>query len=309
MDPSLVESAEQASDRLCREYSVTPPADLLLRVHGHLRLGGGTRLPHRTYARLLAATGWAYVVLANAHGDLGHHEAAQTSRNTAFHLGREIGDGNIAGWTFELASYFAMYDGLPQDALAAAEEGVRYSPANSAASIANILKIANAWARLGNRLEAERAIERAGDRVSALPVPEYPDHHYAGFDPPKVDLFASRTYAWLDMPSKAEFHARRVIRQCGDRMSDPKRLRWTPGRLSMARLDLASALVAQGELEEACALATEALQPILRRSIVARAGEVDASLLNRHRGSPDVMRFHDHYLEARRSLQTIQSGS
>jgi tetratricopeptide (TPR) repeat protein len=171
----------------------------------------------------------------------------------------------------------------------------------------NVLKLAQAWARLGDRLEAERALERAGKIVGDREEPDYPDHHFV-FDSPKLDFYAGTTYAWLRDPAKVEHYARATIQASGDPQANPRRAHWHPSRVSIARVDLAYALLAQGELEEAIHEAAEAFRPFARRDALLRAVELDAELRSRYGREPEVKRFHERLVLARRSVRQPQDG-
>jgi tetratricopeptide (TPR) repeat protein len=302
--PVAVDTVEAATYRLCRLYSTRRPSELLPRVQAQLRAGSdllknGVRL--RDHARLLATAGWQHLLLAALHYDLGQYKAGRACREAALSIGREVADPDIIGWSYETAAWFAIFEGVPPDVLEAAEEGSRQAPEISSARVMNILKVAVGWARMGRPLEAQRAIEDAVEVNARLPAPQHPDHHFV-FDPPKLDLYLSRTYAWLKMPDKAEYHARRVIAQFGSRSDDPRHVYPVPTRASMGRLDLASALLERGDLDEAARIAGQAFGPIIRHDVLRRAAEIDARLRQADPNATDVRTFHERYIEAWRSL-------
>jgi hypothetical protein len=214
------------------------------------------------------------------------------------YLGADVGDREIEGWAYETASWFAIYDGSPANVVAAAEAGLRVSPSRSAPAIMNALKLATAFSRQRDRSRTERAIEQASDAVASLAMPEHPEHHFV-FDPPKLDLYVSRSYAWLGMPDEAEQFARSVM-AANQEAGTP-----IPTRTSMARLDLASALLDRGEIEAACQSAAEAFGPLLRRDVIKRAAEFDARLRAAHGSSSiaAIRDFRERYQLARNASQ------
>jgi transcriptional regulator with XRE-family HTH domain len=301
----MVCSVERAAHQLCRAYSTTVPAVLIPQVQARLRQMSQLerkRLTPRQHERFLAAAGWLYLLLAALHCDIGQQQAAAACRDAALYLGQEGNDPDIIGWAWETESWFALFEGRPQDSLAAAEEGLKVAPRLSSAENMNVLKLAQAWARLGNRLEAERALDRAANSIADRAEPEYPDHHFV-FDGPKFDFYASTTYAWLHDAKEVERYARKTIRVSGDPLDDPRRAHWHPSRVSIARVDLAYSLFEQGQLEEAVHEAAEAFKPFVRRDALLRAVELDAQLRARYNRTPDVRRFHEQLVLAKRSVQ------
>jgi hypothetical protein len=187
----------------------------------------------------------------------------------------------------------------------AAAEGVRLSPEDSSAEVMNVLKTGVGWARLGRKAEAQRAVERAEQIAARIPLPEHPDHHFT-FDPRKLDLYVARIYAFLGMTEQAEIHARSVIEQSEPR-TDQAFLA-PPTRESFGRLDLATALLQRGEIEEACDEAGRAFGRILRYDVHKRAGEVDR-WLGRYRQNRHVRDYHERYVMARQVLMDASARS
>lgn len=297
-DDGTLETVHEAVHRLCRDYSATPPALLVPRVQAWLRRLDALlrrRLSLRQHHRLLTDAGWLHLLLCCLHNDLGARDAAWTSRDAAFAVAQEVGDGNLLAWTFETPSWFALFDSRPRETLDYAREGLRSAPAGSSGWMMLKLKLASAWARLGVRGEAEREMEQAAAVLEGLPAPDQPDHHFV-FDPPKFDFYAGTAYAWLRIPERAAEHARAVIQQ----QQDPETYGLNPSRVAIARLDLGQALLEQGRLDEAVAEAIAAFDTFPRRDHLVRAAELDAELQARHPDAPEVRDFHERRLEAAR---------
>jgi hypothetical protein len=68
-------------------------------------------------------------------------------------------------------------------------------------------------------------------------------------------------------------------------------------------VDLAYSLFEQGQLEEAVHEAAEAFKPFVRRDALLRAVELDAQLRARYNRTPEVRRFHEQLVLAKRSVQ------
>ncbi len=308
IDSSVIDSIENSTHTLSRAYPRESPVTMLPRVQEQLRLvrdllRNSSRLPDHT--RLLNAAGWQCLLLAMIHYDLTQYEAGQTSRDAALYLGEQISNADLIGWAYEASAWFAIYKGSPQDVLDAAEEGSRRSPPGSAAELMNVLKMGVGWARLGQRLEAERAVDRAVGICERMADPPYPDHHFM-FDRPKLDLYVARIYAFLRMPSQAQHHARRVLDQVQVTDNRGRFYPVPPTRESFGRLDLASALIDGGEVEEACTEATRAFGVIMRDDVLQRAGEIDARLRTSFPRLRPVRDYHERYMQARWMLSRTE---
>lgn len=136
---------------------------------------------------------------------------------------------------------------------------MRRSPPRYSAAVQNTLKVAHARAALGYPVGAEQGLEAAMELVARMDQTEQPENHFV-FDAPKFDKFASEVYAEAGMATRAAYHARISIAR-SDHPDD--RARHHPMRASAARVALASALADMDELEEACSVASEALQGAL----------------------------------------------
>lgn len=179
------------------------------------------------------------------HYDLKQVCPALATRDAAESLGRQAENGDIIGWSFETAAWFAIYDGSAKDIVESAEQGFRHSPEDSAAAVMNVLKLGVGQARLGRPLEAERAIAVAEETARRMAKPQYPDHHFAFDAPSKLSMYISRIYAMLGRPVEAERHARQVIEMAA---SEHSGYSVPPTRECFGRLDLASALLDRDEL-------------------------------------------------------------
>ena len=225
-----------------------------------------------------------------------HMEAAWASRDIGFRLGLELGHSELVGWSYETSSWLSLVDDLWGDVLEAAEEGVRSSLPRSSAKVQNMLKVAHAAAALHDLPRAERALDAAADVVAGMDPTERPEHHFV-FDAAKFDMFAAHVYAEVGASVKTAEHARIVIAHSDD-ASNPARFH--PIRASAARVDLATALVELGELDEACGAAVAALRaPFLLPRIADRAGGLLTRMWDRYPKEPSVVKLAEQYREAR----------
>ncbi len=100
-------------------------------------------------------------------------------------------------------------------------------------------------------------------------MPDRPEHHYQ-YDPAKLNAYTATTLAWLGDPAAAGY-ARDVLGRMESGTDGPAR----PRRAASARLDLALALTASDELDEAAGTALEAVTSgLLVPSNYWRAAEV-----------------------------------
>jgi tetratricopeptide (TPR) repeat protein len=301
-----VERLRATVDRLCCEYSSTPPAKLLPRAEAVARrLQALLEGRHETTLRhaVLVQAGWLQMLLTCLYNDLDRREAAWRSRDLALAVAQETGDAHLLAWAFETPSWFALYDGRPQLALEAAMEGLRVAPVGSSGWIMLEIKAACAWSRLGDASQTERHLEAAARALEDRPPPGNPQHHFV-FDPPKLHTFAATAYTWLGQPAGAEEHARSVIRVQEDRLGP----RHSPSRLAIARLDLAQALVEQRRHDEALAVAVRAFEEFARRDTLVRAGELKRRLQQGRPYGPQVREFHERYAQAVQALSSATRG-
>jgi hypothetical protein len=119
------------------------------------------------------------------------------------------------------------------------------APRGSSAYIQATAQEGRAWARLGDGRETRDALNRVARLVSPLATPDHPEHHYR-YDPAKSDAYVATTLSWLGDPA-AESYARQVLARLEKPTNGPAR----PRRAVAARLDLALALIAAGQPDEA----------------------------------------------------------
>jgi tetratricopeptide (TPR) repeat protein len=297
-----LQDAQQAVDRLRREYSSIRPSVLLPRAQRRLAQLDGFlegRLTLAQHRELLVVRGWLSLLMAALRFDLGDREAAEISRDAALSLGREADHPEIVAWAFETPAWFALADRRLRDAIDLAQAGQEVAPADRSVIVATTLQEARAWARLGAGQEAERAIRQAEAALAKLPEPANPQDHFV-FDPPKVSFYLATCYVWLHEPARAEEHARHVMKGNGD----PASRNWWPTRVGTARIELALAFAQQGRIDEAARTGADVLSAdFLRRSTVWRAGELDKVLRENHTDVAEVEDFHEQYVLARRSMK------
>ena len=290
VDPAVVQHIGDETFRLGQLYPLRPPEEMRTRLQSQLEVvnellhQGGARLPD--HARLLESAGWLCLLLAMTHYDLHEFSEAAAARDTALGLGRETQRGDLIGWAFDTAAWFATYEGSSGQMIDASQAGAELSPPGSPAQAMNLLKLGVGMARAGRERDAMQALERAEAVASRMPPPAN-SHHQFEFDVPnRLDMFAVRIYRLAGRPSDAETRARRAVTTAIE-----SRATLPPTREPMCRLDLAAALIAKPspDVEEACAEIARALAgPIVRYDWVVQGGQVLDALDRRALGYPPV---------------------
>jgi transcriptional regulator with XRE-family HTH domain len=249
---------EMAVDDLATRYSVTPPAELIVRVRRHLRyvanlLGPTARKTLAEHRRLLVVGAWLSLLGATLHIDLKQHAAGNARLLTAASLARQAGHAEIHAWCYETQAWSALTEGDYRRALDLSRTAQRIAPRESSPAIQATAQEGRAWARLGQAAQAHDALNRVGRLVSSLRRPDRPEHHYR-YDPDKATAYVATTLAWVGDPA-AEGYAREVI----DRLRAAEDGGGWPRRVAAARIDLGLALVAADKYEEAAASAQAAI--------------------------------------------------
>lgn len=281
---------------LCRRYTRVPPAALVDVVRGYRRHVFDlldARMALRQRRDLIVTAGWLSLLAACLHVDLGQHAAARESRRAAHDLGVDAGDRQIVAWGLEVRAWQAILAGRYEDAVKLCDAGCDLAGRDTSATVQLTAQQARAHARLGQARETHGALDNAAASCSRLPIPEYPDHHFT-FDPRKLTSYTATALAWLGDGEHAEPFAREVI--------DTRQREGRPRRVATARIDLALILAQQDRPEEACDLGQLALASgRLVRSNIWRATELDDAL-GRHPDAPEVLAFHERYLNVRDSV-------
>ncbi|WFE34605.1 helix-turn-helix transcriptional regulator [Micromonospora sp. WMMD975] len=248
---------EAGVDDLASAYATTPPMDLLPMVRRHLayvgRLldGRGTLAQRR---RLIVAGGWLTVLRATVHIDLEQHSAAGAHLVAAAKLAGHGEHAEIQAWCLETRAWDRLTRGEHRQALELAQQAQGVAPRGSSAYIQATAQEARVWARVGDVRRTRDALDRLERLTANLSVPEQAEHHYR-YDPTKALAYTATTLSWAGDPA-AEQVARVVLAELDPRGDGGDR----PRRSASARLDLALALVAADQPDEASAVAAEAIR-------------------------------------------------
>jgi tetratricopeptide (TPR) repeat protein len=253
---ATVGELERTTDAMALAYPRTRPDQLLIRARTHLAyasslLAGRTTLSE--HRRLLVTSAWLSLLASTCLIDLRRFPPASAYLRAAAELAREAGHREIAAWCLETKAWQVLTEGDYPHAAAYAQAAQRTAPQDGSAYIQATGQEARAWARLGAAREAREALARTEALVAPLPAPDRPEHHYQ-YDPAKSDAYTATTLAWLGDPAAAGY-ARDVLGRLESGTDGPAR----PRRAASARLDLALALTASDELDEAAHTALAAV--------------------------------------------------
>lgn len=253
---ATLEQFEQTVERLCCEYPYRDAASLLAESQQWLRrlsrlLHGNVTLSE--HSDLLTLAGWLALLVGCVEYDLGRHSAAETTRIAAGRIGREADDGQIVGWAYEMAAWFALTAGDAPEALSAARAGQDAAHAGSA-TVQLAAQEAKALARLGELRALHDTLDRGYRVLGALPQPARPSNHFV-VDPDKWDFYAMDCYRVIGDYARAEHHAQRVIKL----HTLPDGTGRSPMRMSEARFTLAHVALRADDLEQAIGAGRRAL--------------------------------------------------
>jgi transcriptional regulator with XRE-family HTH domain len=300
--PTPLAAVENGADLLCRSYTSTPPAELLvpLRAYRSYAVGlldGRTTLAQRR--QLTVTAGWLSLLAAICHVDLRQHRAAALNLEAARSMADEADDSQLVAWVIETFAWQALTDGLHHQALALCEAGVNLVVEGTSAHVQLTVQAARASALLGLTGETHRLLDKAAGSLGQMPTPDHPEHHFQ-FDPRKLVGYTATTLVWLgEDHTAAEDAARAAVAQYDIDAIDGQWVR----RLALARVDLALVLAAADQPDEAVHLTHLALDSgRVVPSNLWRLTELDHDLGSRYGGTAQVADLHDRYLDFHRRL-------
>ncbi len=243
-----VADVEEATYRLRRAYSRTPSpilaADLRSQLAANWRLLNGQVRPSQR-GDLLAATGWASLLLGTVMFDMEQREPAWHWRRAALAIARELGHGELEAWCWETAAWFSLAGDRWHDTIRYSEAGIALAPTTSVL-VALHLQIARAAARLGDSSATGSALRAAEATLERLTDSEDNGDHYR-FDAGKLPGFAAAAYVAIGDARAAAEQARTSIAISGD----PRSASYRPMRVNSAHADLGMAAALLGDVEEA----------------------------------------------------------
>ncbi len=245
---------ESAMDDLATQYATIPPGQLIGVAREHLGYAGrllDARLTLAHHRRLLVVGGWLSLIAATLHIDLRQSGAALALLKTADAMARHAEHPEIRAWCLETQAWEVLTAGDYMRAVHLSRQAQALAPRGSSALIQANAQEGRAWARMRDIRQTRHCLDVVAHMVSSLPTPDRPEHHYR-YDPDKALAYTATTLAWAGDPA-AQTYTRAVIEQLENGVIA------RPRRVASARLDLGLALVNSGDLDEAAAVATQAI--------------------------------------------------
>lgn len=272
---SLARANAVLSD-LLDAHEVTPPTHILTQT-ARLRRGLeriGRRAMQNGHIRdMQLLAGKVAVLGADATFKLGDADGARALTAQGFAAGIAAGDGPLCGTAREVGAVVEFYDGQPEEALRLARDGL-HKAGSGPVGARLVCQEARALAALGDVRGAAGALDSAYDIADDIPAEKWgrPGPSFDTFNPVEVAYNATTALCLLGRPAAAREHAEFALPKL-DRMD-------APGFRSVIRLDLALALARSGrlELEQACALAGDAIEISWGRVVASVSSRADELL-------------------------------
>ncbi|MCZ0990411.1 helix-turn-helix domain-containing protein [Streptomyces diastatochromogenes] len=228
----------------------------LVRTRDHLFSLLNGRQPIGQTRELFLLAGTSCLLLAHASQNLGDEDAAIAQLQTAWTFAEQVDHNDLRAWVKGTAALIAEWSTRRQTALDYTRQAIQLAPGGETRIRIAAIE-ARAAARVGDRATAMAALEdlqRAREQKAA------PDAltRFGGlltFPEAKQEYYIGGTFALLGEHQLAERHATAAI----DLYENGPEERRSYGDEALARLDIATARIAAGEIEGA----SEQLQPIL----------------------------------------------
>ncbi|MFF3356739.1 XRE family transcriptional regulator [Streptomyces sp. NPDC002917] len=295
VDEATLEALRTTVGRLCTQYAYLPGDQLLLEGRAWLHHLAGMqhqRLPHSQRQDVLSHTGMLALLVGCLEYDSGGVARAQaeSTRQAALSIGREIGHLGIQGWAHEMRAWFALTTGDIRGVISAADAGLAIA-SNESVAVQLLAQKAKAWARLGDRQQTEAALDAGRSLLESLPYPENVHNHFV-VDPGKWDFYSMDCSRKLADNALAEHLAREVLRAGVD--FDGTEL--SPMRNAEARITLGVVAAREGDLGAALAYGEQALEGDRQSlpSLKMVAGDLDAVLTRQYGGEHQAREFLHH---------------
>lgn len=290
VDEPTMDALRVTADRLCSEYPYMPSAQLL--VEGRAWLKRVVDLNRRSltlsqHREVMALSGWLALLVGCVEYDSGSRHAAEATRRAALSVADESGHAEIMGWAHEMRAWFALTTGDYRGVIAAAQAGASLAPQHGVA-VQLAGQEAKAWARIGDRRQTEVALDKGRRILEGMPHPENLDNHFV-VDPAKFDFYAMDCYRLVGENRLASTLAEEVLRGGTDFDGSER----SPMRNAEARVTLAVAAAREGDLEQALAYGTRALDGDRQSvpSLLMTSRELAAELKRRYASEPGAQDY------------------
>jgi hypothetical protein len=252
----------------------------------------GRQFPNQTRDLYLAA-GLLCGVLANASFDLGWLNAAETQARTAFLCAEWAGSNWLRAWVRGTQSLIAYWDDRPMAAAELAASGRTYAVETGTAMVRLAAIEARAYGRMRDAAGVDTALGRAADARDGVVGQDDPGGMMT-FPAAKQSFYAATARLWLgsadtgqtppgsdptnySAAAQAERDAEYAVHTYEQDPPEQRRL----GELNLARLDLATARLAIGQVEGTAEQVRTVLEVCARRPtdcVARRLRQVSAVL-------------------------------
>ncbi|TQM30380.1 helix-turn-helix domain-containing protein [Nocardia bhagyanarayanae] len=267
---------EESTAALGKQVVQVPPHELLQGTLDQFRtvracLGERQATPHQI--RLVRTAGR----LANVVGEIlfneGHFGQARLWYTTAIHAAQDIGDRYSEDIALAGLAYLPTYSDKPREVLRLLDPRLAEDPATGAAAAWLWGMAARAHADLGDERQFAYCIDKSARALDSVSSEELPIGIFS-FRPEKLAFYRAIGYARLGKPDETAIAAAQAIS-----LYDPSET-MEPALVSFEH---ATALLASGEVDEACAVATAAItnaNTYIGLTVTKRAKRFDSALLN-----------------------------
>ncbi|WP_371518251.1 helix-turn-helix transcriptional regulator [Kitasatospora sp. NBC_01300] len=301
VDDTLLEQTDADIARLAGDY-VSKPVSELFHDIGALRRGvfdllRGRQHPHQT-SHLYLQAGRLCGLATHVALDLGQYAAAATHSRTAWRCAESAGHNGLRAWIRSVQSLIAYWQQDHRQAAELARAGLPY--ADSGTIAARLLSLeARATAALGDTASALRAVEAAEAARSTVVAVDLP----GVFTFPEAKQWTYAGTALLALGTRS--HVNRAIEASSRAIalyeSAPQQEQ-SSGDLLAARLDLANAHLAHGDLDgvqEKLLVVLDAAPDRRTASISSRLRALSTRLAEpAYAGSPIVLGLRENVREA-----------
>ncbi|MFF3069938.1 helix-turn-helix transcriptional regulator [Kitasatospora sp. NPDC057936] len=301
VDDTLLEQIDADIARLAGDYVSRPVSELFHDI-GTLRRGvfdllRGRQHPYQA-SHLYLQAGRLCGLATHVALDLGQYTAAATHSRTAWRCAESAGHNGLRAWIRSVQSLIAYWQQDHRQAAELARAGLPY--ADSGTIAARLLSLeARATAALGDTESALRAVEAAETARSTVAAVDLP----GVFTFPEAKQWAYAGTALLALNSDRHVnHAIAASSRAISLYESGPRQEQSSGDLLAARLDLANAHLAHGDLDgvqEKLSVVLDAAPDRRTASISSRLRALSARLSEPvYAGSPIVLSLRENVREA-----------
>lgn len=254
IDEAALTHLERLTDSYWEMYrSTIAKVDQLSSVLGHLQTA--TRLlehsqPVSTQRRLCSIVSNTAQIIGEIYFDMNKCQAAMDYYDLAIETAQEAGNDSLASLAFGRKGFLPIYAGYSEESLPFLQHAYTLAQQTTTGKSKSWLVTmqAEAFSNLRKKHDCLKALEEAERVIDFADGGE--DAYWTGFERPALAGYKGICYMRLHMPEEA----RKVLQQSLQSFApSPTR------RKSIVLSDLAMTYVQQGEVEEACRIASDSL--------------------------------------------------